>query len=129
MSRFDDVPEELNQLGTEVIGTAIALLKDYGPGMLEEPYRLGLAQRLADRGHAVRLRVPLVIAIEGGPLTKCYEMDVVVDEKLVIETKSVAEIHLRHIMQAKTYVRTGGYQLGYVLNFGRPRLGIKRIVP
>ena len=97
--------------------------------MLEEPYRLALAQRLANLGHHVQMRVPIKIRIEGGPLAKAYEVDIMVDEELVVETKSVEAIHIRHIMQTKTYLRVGGYRLGYVLNFGTPRLGIKRVVP
>lgn len=55
--------------------------------------------------------------------------DLVVDEQVVVEVKSAAMMHVRHIAQAKTYLRIGRFPLGYVLHFGTFRLGTKRVVP
>lgn len=74
-------------------------------------------------------RVPVEILIEDGPLAKASEIDIFLDRQLVIETKSVEAIHIRHVTQTKTYLRAAPCRLGYVFNFGTPRLGIRRVVP
>jgi GxxExxY protein len=130
-ARWGDVPDVVNGLAGDVIAQAMPVHDDLGPGLLEKPYQLVLARRLADQGHTVRVEHPLALVVDGLVLDKAYFADLVVDDLLLLEIKSVEDITLGMIKQTKTYLRLGGYPLGLILNFRKPRLytGIKRIVP
>ena len=129
IDRYQDVPHDINVLARKAIGVAIDVHKDLGPGLLEKPYQLLLAQRLANSGHHCRIEAEIPLVMDGLHFEVAYRADLVVDDLLLLEIKTAEDIDMRHIYQVKTYLRIGGFPLGLLLNFGAPILESKRIVP
>jgi GxxExxY protein len=119
-----------NVVSGEVIGAAVEVHRRLGPGLLESAYELALCRELELRGlqHFRQKALPLVY--KGADLGCAYRLDVVVEELVVVEVKSVEELLPIHTMQLLTYLRLTGYQLGLLVNFNVPvlRQGIKRVV-
>ena len=128
---WQDVRKVVNALAGDVIRTAIGVHRDLGSGLLEKPYQLVLAQRLEAAGHQVQVEHVLPMVIDGLHFEKAYVADIVVDDLLLLEIKSVKEVSFAMIKQTKTYLRLGGYPLGLILNFQAPLLyqGVTRVVP
>ncbi len=122
--------EYLNSLSGEVIGAAIEVHKDLGPGLLESTYEASLQHELKLRGIAsVR---PLVLPIKYKDLLvpEAYRIDLLVENCLVIELKTVEALVPIHSAQLLTYLRMSDTHLGPLINFHTVRLtdGIKRLV-
>ena len=102
----------------------------FGPGLLESAYQACLAQELRNRGFAVRTEVPVPVVYEGTKLEVGYRIDLLVDEAVVVEVKSVDAIAPIHEAQVLTYLRLSGKTLGLLLNFNVLHMkdGIKRFV-
>lgn len=129
---WESVPQVVNELSRETIGIAIGVHEDLGPGLLEIPYKMVLAQRLRKAGHQVAVEHPLPLVVDGIAFDKVYVADLVIDDVLLLEIKCVERLSFPMVAQVKTYLRVGGYPLGLLLNFRPPRLhlgGIRRIVP
>lgn len=129
MSRFDDIPAGANRLGYAVVGIAIETHRAVGPGLLERVYQIELRERLRGQGYDAEMEVPIFYRDNEGIEHLAYRADLIVDSTVAIELKSAAAIDLRNILQLKSYLRLAQIPLGYVLNFGPPRLEIKRVVP
>jgi GxxExxY protein len=127
--RWDDVPQIVNDLAYETIGLGIGVHRDIGPGLIEKPYQLLLAERLKAAGHHVEFERRLPLVVSGTTLDRAYSADIVVDEVLLVETKAVKTIDFGMIARTKTSLRIGNYSLGVILNFHTPLLTIKRVVP
>lgn len=129
---WSDVPAVVNDLAKEVIGVAIRVHDAMGPGLLEKPYKLVLFDELEASGHDVKMEHPMSIIVNGRPIERAYIADLVVDDILLIEVKSVRHLDANMIAQVKTYLRMSGLPLGLLFNFHERYLyrgGIKRIVP
>ena len=128
---WQDVPKVVNALAGDVIRVAIGVHRDLGSGLLEKPYQLVLAKRLSDAGHQVLVEHALPMTIDDQHFEKAYVADIVVDDVLLLEIKSVKEVSFAMIKQTKTYLRLGGYPLGLILNFQAHLLyqGVTRVVP
>ncbi|MCB9232732.1 MAG: GxxExxY protein [Bacteroidia bacterium] len=118
-----------NELSNVVIGAAIKIHKELGPGLLESVYQACLAHELKKMGHQIEIEKPLPVFYDGVKLDAGYRIDILVDNKLLIELKSVDEIKGIHGAQVLTYLKLGGYKLGLLINFNTLLLknGIKRI--
>ena len=114
----------------QVIGLAIEVHRQLGPGLLESAYQECLCQELRDAGLAFARQVPLPIVYKGRRLDIEYRMDIVVEPGLVLEVKSVAALLPLHEAQLLTYLRLSGYPVGLLMNFNCPVLkdGIRRRV-
>ena len=101
-----------------------------GPGLLESAYQACLAQELRNRGFAIRVEVPVPVVYEGTKLEVGYRIDMLVDEVVVVEVKSVDAIAPIHEAQVLTYLRLSGKSLGLLLNFNVLHMkdGIRRFV-
>jgi GxxExxY protein len=123
---LDDGTEGLSE---EVIGAAIEVHKKFGPGLLENAYHLPLVWALEKRGLRVVTQRPLSIEFEGRVVPRAYFIDMVVEEKLIVESKSIALILPIHIAQVKTYLGLSGIRVGLLINFNVQilRHGIKRV--
>jgi GxxExxY protein len=119
-----------NDLGTIVIEAAIAVHRELGPGLLESVYEISLAHELHSRGIKVDCQVPVAINYKGITFDEGFRADIIVDEKVILELKSVEQVTLAHKKQVNTYLRLTGRKLGYLLNFGDEvlRAGITRCV-
>lgn len=101
-----------------------------GPGLLESAYKECLAYRLTKNGLFVEKEKPMPLIFEEIKLDQGYRLDLLVENKIVIELKSVEFINDLHIAQTLTYMRLGNYKLGLLLNFNVKSLkdGIKRLI-
>lgn len=122
--------EYLNHLSKEVIGSAIEVHRDLGPGLLETTYELSLQHELQLRGLASTRQVVLPIQYKGLVVPEAYRIDLLVENSLVIELKTVESLTPIHSAQLLTYLRMSGKHLGLLINFHTVRLtdGIKRLV-
>jgi GxxExxY protein len=113
--------EALSGLTSRIIGAAIEVHKILGPGLLESIYEAALCIELDDRGirYAQQVRIPAYY--KGRPLGK-YELDLIVEDCVVIEIKSVVQLNAVFEAQLLTYLRLTGKRLGLLINFNCPLL-------
>jgi GxxExxY protein len=122
--------DDLNKITDAVIGAAIDVHKALGPGLLELAYQACLVYELMIRGHQVEQQKPLPIIYKNVNLDCGYRMDLVVDEKVVVELKSVESITPVHEAQILSYLRLSGMKIGLLINFNQRLLknGLRRFV-
>lgn len=113
----------------KVIGAAISVHTELGPGLLESVYELALVIELAEVGIEVKRQVEIPVQYKGQALGVGFRADVVVDGSLLLELKSVDYFTPVHLAQVITYLRLLGYKRGLLLNFNKKFLkdGIKRV--
>jgi len=118
-----------NELATTTIGKAIEVHRALGPGLLESAYQECLCFELRESGLFVEREKPMPIVYKGVHLEHGYRLDLLVENKLVIELKTVDIILDVHEAQLLTYLKLGGYKLGLLINFRVPLLreGITRL--
>jgi GxxExxY protein len=119
-----------NEIGTIVIESAIAVHRELGPGLLEVVYEVVLAKELQDRGLKIQRQVPVPIEYKGIRFTEGFRADIIVEDKVILELKSIERVTASHKKQVQTYLRLKGCKLGYLLNFGEDLMksGITRCV-
>lgn len=124
-----DDPEE-NYISGKVIEAAIKVHKNLGPGLLESAYEACLYYELQQLGLAVRRQVPMPLVYEAIQLDVGYRIDLIVEDKVVIEIKSVDAINDVHIAQVLTYLKLSKLRLGLLINFNDVQVvkGVKRLV-
>ena len=120
----------LNKLSGEVIGAAIEVHRDLGPGLLEATYELSLQHELKLRGFESVRQLVLPITYKDLVVPEAYRIDLLVENSLVIELKTVEALLPIHSAQLLTYLRMFDNHLGLLINFHTVRLtdGIKRLV-
>ena len=109
-----------------IIGAFYEVYNGLGFGFLEQVYSLALEQELLERGHRVRREVMISIVYKGKPLTT-HRLDMVVDEKVVVETKSTVVLPPFSRRQTLNYLRASGLEVGLILHFG-PQASFLRVV-
>lgn len=119
-----------NEIGTIIIEAAIAIHRELGPGLLESVYEIVLAYELEQRGLSVKRQVPIPIHYKQMTFDEAFRADLLVENKVVVELKSIELINQAHKKQLLTYLRLTGCKLGYLLNFGEALMkrGITRTV-
>ena len=119
-----------NAIGREVIDAAILVHRELGPGLLETVYEVVLHDELRKRGIHSERQVPIPIECRGVSFDEGFRADLIVEEKVTIELKSVERVSKAHKKQLLTYLKLSGMRLGYLLNFGETILkhGITRTV-
>jgi len=117
-------------LTAAVIGAAIEVHRVLGPGLFETVYEECLAWELEHRSLAVRRQAAVPVVYKGNKLDASYRIDLLVEEKLVVEIKAVDRVLAVHDAQMLTYMRMSEISVGLLLNFNTPVLkdGIKRFV-
>lgn len=122
--------EGLNKITGEIIGAAIEVHKALGPGLLESAYQECLFYELINKGFQVVKEQPMPIVYKEVKLDHGYRMDLLVENKVVIEIKTVDAFTDVHFAQVLTYLKLGSYKIGLLINFNVLRLkdGIKRII-
>ncbi len=120
---------DLEDLGAVAVDCAFQLHKGLGPGLLESVYEALLASLLGERGIKVQRQKSVPIFFKGLSLKEGFRVDLLVDEKLIIEIKSVETLHPVHYKQLLTYLRLMNLPLGLLINFGAPTIkeGLKRV--
>jgi len=119
-----------NEIATKVIGCAIEVHRQLGPGLLESAYQECLFYELKQAGFKVEKEKKLPITYKEVTLDHGYRIDLLVENKVVIELKTVEVLNEVHTAQVLTYLKLGDYRLGLLLNFHVIVLkqGIKRII-
>lgn len=119
-----------NELSSIIIGCAIEVHKQLGPGLLESAYQECLFYELMNKGLKVTKEKPMPIIYKDVKLDHGYRIDLLVNDSVVIEIKSVEFLTDVHTSQLLTYLRLGNYKLGLLLNFHVTTLknGIKRVI-
>ena len=114
----------------KLLGCAYRVHTELGPGLLESVYEAALVYELELQGFEVRHQVPVKVNYRGMELDMDLRLDVIVDNSVILELKSVAEIQPVHQKQMLTYMRLTGISLGYLINFNVEYLkdGIERLV-
>jgi GxxExxY protein len=119
-----------NEIGTIIVDCAVELHRNLGPGLLETVYEVTLARALERRGLKVERQVGVAIEYEGETFDEGFRADLIVEELVIVELKSVERVTPAHKKQLLTYLRLTGLKLGYLLNFGEAlmRDGITRTI-
>ena len=119
-----------NQIATAIVDAAVAVHRELGPGLLESVYEAVLAYELKQRGLHTECQVPLAISYKGMRFEGAFRADIVVENRVIIEVKSVAALSRAHHKQLQTYLRLTDTRLGFILNFGAALMkeGIVRAV-
>ena len=119
-----------DELTEKIIGAAIEVHKALGPGLLESTYEVCLCRELDLRGIKFRRQVALPVKYKGVNLDAGYRLDIVVEDRVVLELKSVESLKEIHEAQLITYLKLSGYTVGLLLNFNVIYLkrAMKRIV-
>lgn len=126
-SRFTQ--QELD-LSHQIIGLAMKVHTRLGPGLLENAYKQCLYYELRKAGLAVEMEKPMPLIYEEVYLDCGYRIDLLVENKIVIEIKALDQFHPVHLAQTLTYMKLGEYRLGLMFNFKVARLkdGLKRVI-
>ncbi len=121
---------ELNAITNKIIGAAIAVHTRFGPGLLESAYKECLYFEALDRGLYVLKEYPMPLIYKDVHLDYGYRIDLLVENKVVVELKAVDAINDVHLAQVLTYLKLGNFKLGLLINFNVLKLkdGIKRII-
>ena len=121
---------EFDELSRRVIGCAIEVHRALGPGLLESTYEQCLAHELSRNHIALQLQHPQPVVYKGIRLECGYRLDMLVENKLIIELKSVEKIRAIHEAQLLTYMKLARVKVGLLINFNVTKLkdGIKRFV-
>ena len=119
----------INDISGIVVDAAFKVHTALGPGLLETVYEAVLEKELLSRGLRVRRQVSVPIQYEGLEFDEGFRADLIVEECIVVELKSVEVIHPVHLKQVLTYCRLLDFRLGLLINFGAALIkdGIKRI--
>ena len=122
--------DELNKITEAILGAAIEVHRNLGPGLLESAYRECLRYELLQRGYEALQEVPLPLIYKGVGLDCGYRLDLLVNDAVIVEIKSVESLAPIHEAQLLSYLKISGGKIGLLLNFNVKILkygGIKRL--
>ena len=121
---------DFDQISGDVLDLALRIHRDLGPGLLESVYETVIARKLMAMGYRVDRQRSVGIEFEGMRFDAAFRIDVLVDERLLVEIKSVERLTIVHAKQLLTYLRLTKQPVGLLLNFGGATLkeGVRRIV-
>ena len=119
-----------NVISQKVIGLAMNIHSNFGPGLLESAYRECLYCEIRESGLAVIKELPLPIIYKDVHLDHGYRIDLLVENRVIIELKTVDSLQDVHFAQVLTYLKLGHYKLGLLINFNVSSLkdGVRRVV-
>ena len=121
-----DQPRLDDQLTELVIGCCFDVQNELGHGFLESVYVAALSLALRQQGLPVTREVPFQVMFRG-ECVGLFKADLVVDGRLLIEAKAVQSIASEHLAQAINYLKVSGIPIGLVVNFGRPKVEVRRV--
>jgi len=122
--------EELNKLATRVLDCAFIVHRNLGPGLLESAYQMAMEAELFDNGILFNAQHEVPLEYKGRSISTAYRIDLLIENKLVVELKSVDTLHDIHLAQTLTYLKLSNCRLGLLLNFNVKLMkkGIKRVI-
>ncbi len=121
---------DIDQISGDVIDVALRLHRELGAGLLESAYEMLLAGKLIAMGYGVQRQFPVDIEFEGVAIAGAFRIDLLIDNRLIVELKSVEKLNAAHSKQVLTYLRLTNQPVGLLINFGGATLkeGLRRIV-
>ncbi|MBX3265881.1 MAG: GxxExxY protein [Acidobacteria bacterium] len=121
---------EVNSITEKIIGCAIKVHRALGPGLLEKTYEVCLAHEIVKEGLVVRRQVELPVVYDGLRLDAGYRIDLLVEERVIVELKTVEQFHPIHEAQLISYLKLSNLKVGLLINFNVKMLksGIKRLM-
>jgi GxxExxY protein len=119
-----------NEIAQIIVDAALKVHKALGPGLLESVYERVLSHELQKRGLEVNIQVVVPIIYEGMVFNEAFRADLIVENKVIVELKSVENVQPVHKKQLLTYLRLADKRLGLLINFGTVLLkdGVSRVV-
>ena len=127
---FEKLPPELERVATQIVDAAFKVHAQLGPGLLESIYEKCLFKELTKKGLRVRRQVPVPIIYDGEVLDEPLRLDLLVEELVIIDVKSVEKMHPVFRAQMISYLKLSDRRLGFIINFNVPviRQGITRVI-
>ncbi len=121
---------KIESLATQIVDSCFHVHKELGPGLLESTYQHCLAFELRERGIKVECEKSIPVIYKDTKLDCGYRLDILVENKIILELKAVEEIHPIHKAQLITYLKLADIRLGFLINFNVPLIknGINRFV-
>lgn len=122
--------KDIDLITGDVIDVSMRIHRELGPGLLESVYEIVLAAKLEAMGYDVLRQVVTDIEFEGLRFPAAFRIDLLVDQRLIVEIKSVERINAAHAKQLLTYLRLTKQPVGLLINFGGATLkeGVRRLV-
>ncbi|MBL0134483.1 MAG: GxxExxY protein [Chitinophagaceae bacterium] len=122
--------QELNRLGGQIFEACLEVHKELGPGLLESVYVFALLKEFEFRGIKAIQNISIPLTYKGQLTGKNYEMDILIEDEIIFEAKSVDIMHPVYQAQIISYLKLTGKKLGYLVNFNVPVIkdGFKRFV-
>lgn len=118
---------ELNRVTERIIGCAFKVGNTLGVGFLERVYENALVHELSKEGLGVEQQKPLQVFYDGVLVGQFYA-DLLVEEAVIVELKAVTALDTRHFAQCMNYLKATDLNLGLLINFGNPKVEVKRVV-
>ncbi len=121
---------EIEEIGKQIVDSAIKVHRTLGPGLLESAYQVCLTYELRKRGLQVECELDQPVVYDGHQIATGYRLDMLVEGSVIIENKAVQSLLPIHEAQLLTYLRLRNCRLGYLINWHVPLIkdGIKRMV-
>ena len=113
---------ENEKLTEKIIGAAIEVHRELGPGLLESAYEAALAFELTLREIRYERQIDMPVRYKGFLIEVGYRLDLLVENQVIVELKAVTEMHPIYEAQLITYLRLSGHRVGFLINFNVPRL-------
>ena len=110
-------PESENEISYNVRGAILQVYKALGPGLLESAYKANLSYELSKYGYKVELEVPVPVIYDGVKLDIGFRIDILIENNVIIEVKSIEQLAPVHHKQVITYLKLSGKKLGLLVNF------------
>lgn len=122
---------DINKITEKIIGCAIEVHKQLGPGLLESTYETCLCYEIGKTGLTVQEQVAMPLVYKEIHLEHGYRLDLIVENAVVVEVKMTEAIAAVHVAQTLTYLKLSGAKIGLIINFNVLKLtdGIKRLIP
>jgi len=127
---FMPIPEELNTIAEEIVDSAFTVHKELGPGLLEQVYEVCFCHELKKRGLPFKRQVQVPVNYDGIKFIEAFRLDVMVNELIICELKTIEQLQPVHTAQLLTYLKLTDLRLGFLINFNVHLIkkGIHRII-
>ncbi len=131
LKKYSDQPDDLNSLSKEIVDCFFKVHSSLGPGYLEKIYEDCFCMEADKRGLTVFRQYPIKMTYDGKEIPTEFRLDVVVENKVLLELKAIERILPVHEAQMYSYMKMSKLQMGFLVNFNVPLIkdGIKRFVP
>ncbi len=127
---FEPLSAEEERIASAIVHSSLLVHKALGPGLLESAYEICLAHELRKAGFTIRRQDPVPLVYDNFRFEEAFRFDLLVDERVLCEIKSVDEVHPVCLAQLLTYLKLMNLRLGFLINFNVPLIkeGIQRVI-